>query len=58
MHEQGAGSVLGLDLSQNTMERAKAVTADTTIEYCIAGLDTLGLPERTFDLTYSVLAFY
>lgn len=58
MRDQGAASVLGLDLSRNMIERAKATTADTAIEYRIADLDTLDLPEKAFDLAYSALTFH
>ncbi|OPY96791.1 SAM-dependent methyltransferase [Bradyrhizobium sacchari] len=58
MREQGAATVLGLDLSQNMIERARADTADTAIEYRIADLDTLDLPEAAFDLAYSALTFH
>lgn len=58
MREQGAASVLGLDLSQNMIERAKAETVDAAIEYRIADLDTLDLPEKAFDLAYSALTFH
>lgn len=58
MREQGAASVLGLDLSRNMIERAKATTADAAIEYRIADLDTLRLPEKAFDLAYSALTFH
>ena len=58
MREQGASSVLGLDLSQNMIERARADTSDPAITYRIADLDTLDLPEASFDLAYSSLAFH
>lgn len=58
MREQGAASVLGLDLSQNMIARAKADTADDAITYRIADLDTLELPEAAFDLAYSALTFH
>jgi SAM-dependent methyltransferase len=58
MREQGAASVLGLDLSQNMIERAKADTADVAVTYGIADLDTLDLPEASFDLAYSALTFH
>ncbi|MVT66043.1 methyltransferase domain-containing protein [Bradyrhizobium pachyrhizi] len=58
MREQGAASVLGLDLSQNMIERARADTTDAAIKYCIADLETLDLPESAFDLAYSSLAFH
>lgn len=58
MREQGAASVLGLDLSQNMIERARATTVDAAIEYRIADLDTLELPQEAFDLAYSALTFH
>lgn len=55
--DQGASSVLGFDLSQNMIERAKA--EDTAgIEYQIADLETLELPKAAFDLVYSALTFH
>ena len=56
--EQGAASVLGLDLSQNMIERARADTTDSAIAYRIADLDTLELQEASFDLVYSALTFH
>lgn len=56
--EHGAASVLGLDLSQKMIARARADTADPAIEYRIADLETLALPEAAFDLAYSALAFH
>ncbi|WP_019170288.1 class I SAM-dependent methyltransferase [Pseudaminobacter salicylatoxidans] len=58
MREHGAASVLGLDLSQNMIARARADTADPAIEYRIADLETLELPEAAFDLVYSALTFH
>src|SRR5579871_2215829 len=58
MREQGAASVLGIDLSQNMIERANALTMDAGIEYRIDDLDTLNLPDATFDVAYSALAFH
>jgi SAM-dependent methyltransferase len=58
MREQGAAAVLGLDVSQKMIERAKADTVDDAITYRIADLDTLDLPEATFDLACSALAFH
>lgn len=57
-HNQGAASVLGLDLSQNMIERARTDTEDAGIEYQIADLETLELPEAAFDLVYSALTFH
>src|SRR3546814_17226059 len=38
--------------------RARADTADAAIEYRIADLEALALPEEAFDLAYSALAFH
>lgn len=56
--EQGAASVLGLDLSRNMIDRARADTDDDAIGYCIADLEQLDLPAAAFDLVYSALAFH
>lgn len=56
--EQGAASVLGLDLSQNMIDRARADTEDEGVTYRIADLDRLELPEASFDLIYSALTFH
>ena len=58
MREQGAASVLGLDLSRNMIDRASADTSDAAIEFRIADLDTLELPPAAFDLAYSALTFH
>ncbi|WP_370210389.1 class I SAM-dependent methyltransferase [Roseovarius sp.] len=55
---QGAASVLGLDLSQNMIDRARADTQDGAITYRIADLDALDLPSEAFDLVYSALTFH
>lgn len=56
--EQGATAVLGFDLSQNMIERARTDTKDAGIDYRIADLETLDLPEAAFDLIYSALTFH
>jgi SAM-dependent methyltransferase len=58
VREQGAALVLGLDLSENMIARARADTADPAIEYQIADLETPVLPDGAFDLAYSALAFH
>lgn len=58
MFEAGARSVLGVDLSENMIARAKADTADDAIVYRIADLETLVLPEAAFDFAYSALTFH
>src|SRR5215831_5825933 len=54
----GAAHVLGLDLSENMIARAKTDTEDPHVEYAIADLDQLELPRATFDLAYSSLALH
>ena len=56
--DAGAASVLGLDLSERMLERARAGAADRTIAYQRADLDHLELPEAAFDLAYSSLALH
>ena len=56
--EQGAASVLGVDLSENMLERAKAETPDQRVRYVKADLETLDLPQESFDLAYSSLALH
>jgi SAM-dependent methyltransferase len=55
---QGAASVLGVDLSENMLSRAKAETADPGVRYLPADLESLELPEQAFDLAYSSLALH
>ena len=56
--EQGAASVLGVDLSENMLARARAETADPRVRYLKADLETLDLPRESFDLAYSSLALH
>jgi ubiquinone/menaquinone biosynthesis C-methylase UbiE len=56
--EQGAQTVLGLDVSEKMLARAMNSTADSTITYARADLEKLDLPEAVFDLAYSSLAFH
>ncbi len=58
MRGQGAASVLGIDLSEKMIARARADTADAAISYRIADLEMLELPVAAFDLVYSALAFH
>lgn len=56
--DQGAASVLGLDLSENMIQRARETNSGEGIEYQIADLEALELPDASFDLAYSSLAFH
>ena len=60
---QGAARVLGLDLSENMLARARADTDrafgdDPAVTFVKADLDDLALPAGSFDLAYSSLAFH
>jgi ubiquinone/menaquinone biosynthesis C-methylase UbiE len=54
----GAAQVLGLDVSENMLARARATTPDTAITYERADLEQLTLPAGSFDLAYSSLALH
>ena len=56
--EQGAARVLGLDVSENMLARARADTADPAIDYRRADLEQFALPDAAFDLAYSSLALH
>jgi SAM-dependent methyltransferase len=56
--ENGAASVLGLDVSEKMLERARSDSTDTAIEYRVQDLEVLELPEASFDFAYSALAFH
>jgi SAM-dependent methyltransferase len=55
---QGAADVLGLDVSENMLARARATTSDDGITYTKADMERLDLPEASFDLAYSSLALH
>lgn len=57
-HEHGADHVLGLDLSEKMLARARATGPDTGITYERVDLDQLDLPQGSFDLAYSSLALH
>jgi SAM-dependent methyltransferase len=56
--ERGAAHVLGLDLSERMLARARASTEDAAITYQRADLERLRLPEARFGLAYSSLALH
>lgn len=55
---QGAAQVLGLDVSEKMLARARAATSDAAVVYEQVDLEELTLPEEGFDLAYSSLAFH
>lgn len=56
--EHGAASVLGIDISDRMLARARAETRDAAISYAKADLEHLDLPSLSFDLAYSSLALH
>jgi SAM-dependent methyltransferase len=56
--EQGAAGVLGIDVSEKMLARARVETADPAVIYEQADLELVELPEGGFDLVYSALAFH
>lgn len=56
--EEGAASVLGLDLSERMLERAARENAHPAITYRRADLERPDLPEGAFDLAHSALALH
>jgi SAM-dependent methyltransferase len=56
--EEGARQVLGLDVSEKMLNKARDMTDDEGIRYRREDLELLDLPADTFDLAYSSLAFH
>ena len=56
--EQGAAEVLGIDVSENMLARARADTTDSAITYLRTDIEHVELPERAFDVAYSSLALH
>jgi len=56
--EAGAATVLGLDVSEKMLERARSSSNDPAVTYARADLEHLDLPQAGFDLAYSSLALH
>lgn len=56
--ENGALSVLGLDLSEKMLERARKETASAVITYRRSSIEDFDFPENAFDIVLSSLAFH
>lgn len=56
--EQGAANVLGIDVSEQMLARARAETSSPAIAYQRADLEQFALKQGAFDLAYSSLAFH
>ena len=55
---QGAAHVLGIDVSEKMLARARTTADDPAITYTRADMEQLDLPVETFDLVYSSLALH
>jgi len=56
--QHGAAHVLGLDVSERMLARARATTQDPGITYTRADMERLELSPASFDLVYSSLALH
>ncbi len=56
--ENGVGKVLGIDVSERMLARARSMTSDAAVTYVLADLEELDLAEASFDLAYSSLALH
>ena len=56
--EAGARSVVGVDLSERMLERARGMTEDPRIVYVRSAIEDVGFPDGAFDLVLSSLAFH
>ncbi|WP_018182621.1 class I SAM-dependent methyltransferase [Kaistia granuli] len=56
--EQGAAEVLGLDVSEQMLARARSMTSDAGIRYERTDLEHLDLPPAAFDFAYSSLTLH
>src|SRR4029077_20747627 len=52
---QGAAQILGIDVSEKMLARARAATQDSAITYARADMEQLELTPGSFDLVYSSL---
>ncbi|PZE19693.1 class I SAM-dependent methyltransferase [Paenibacillus xerothermodurans] len=56
--QRQARSVVGIDISKNMLERAKAMTEDPQIEYRRLAIEDIDFAEGEFDVVISSLAFH
>ena len=56
--ERGARSVLGVDLSEKMIARARELTSDTAIAYRVAAIEDIACAEGEFDVVISSLALH
>lgn len=55
---EGAEVVLGIDLSEKMLQKAKSMTNDNRIQYQQGDISDFNLPEKKFDIVFSSLAIH
>ncbi|CFQ86786.1 biotin synthesis protein bioC [Yersinia frederiksenii] len=55
---QGATDIVGLDISEKMLNRAKEMTTDEDIVYRLEDLENIQLPQQLYHLVYSSLALH
>jgi len=56
--EQGASEVIGLDLSEKMLSKAKALTSNKNISYVRSAIEDFDAPPHSFDVIFSSLALH
>jgi SAM-dependent methyltransferase len=56
--ENGAAEVMGVDVSEKMLARARETTADPAIDYVRSDIEMFELPTGSFDLVYSSLTLH
>lgn len=56
--ENGAKSVIGIDLSEKMLQEAKRINGDESIEYIQMPIEDIDYPKDSFDVVISSLAFH
>lgn len=58
VREQGAAQVVGLDVSEKMLNKARSMTSDPAVEYRREDLEQLQLPSAAYSLAYSSLTLH
>lgn len=58
VREQGAASVVGVDISENMLARAREATDDPAISYVRATIEDIDFPDAAFEIVISSLALH
>lgn len=56
--KQGASSVIGVDISEKMIQRAREMTGDSSISYKKESLEDIDFPNTQFDVVMSSLVFH